>query len=148
MVEIVNDPGGQVLAERHATQFRMPSPTFEIGGGKPRLAETRQAVRSSSRELVKELLERATTRPVELRKPVERCKGHRLAVREDVFDARNPIRLLPLDEVSDNVERVPGAGTFGLDDPGFRQFDQQFTEDHWSPAQERERRVEVERHVP
>jgi hypothetical protein len=148
VVEIVNDPGGEVLAERHGAKLRMPPPTFEIGGRQTELAETRQAVGSSGRERVKELLERTTTRRIELCETIEWWKWERIAMREDVLDARDPIRPLSVDQMSDDVERVPGAGAFGLDDPWLRQSDQQLAQGHRSPAQKRERCVEVERHVP
>jgi hypothetical protein len=99
-------------------------------------SRSNRASRSAKRRVA---TERAMAQAVEW---LERPRG---AVLEDDPRARDPVRLLAVIQVADDVERAPGAFAFVRDEPGLGQSRQHRAQHDRRAAQHRDRFVEVVR---
>jgi hypothetical protein len=81
-----------------------------------------------------------------MRKPVERLEGRVLAAGEDDPGSRNPVRLFPIDQMTDHVERAPRIRTLGSLEPRIGEIGQERPKRGWCPAQQDEGVGEVEVH--
>ena len=119
MGEIVCGPSCQQLSERHCSQPLMFAALGKIGGLKIEASENGNILSTHSREFVEELFQRFAAAFGFLRKTVKRIEWNRIAVFEDATGARKPVGPFADDEVSDNIERAPGIGTFVGVGPSF-----------------------------
>jgi putative YphP/YqiW family bacilliredoxin len=128
VIEVVRNPGREQLAKRHRTQLRMPPAAIEIGTGEVERLK-RVEIRLTQRgELVEEIGQRWSGGRRKLREPVERVEGARVAILQDDLHARHPVRLFPVNQVTDDVERAPGVAALVRRDPGRGQIAQQGVE--------------------
>src|SRR6188508_2171871 len=63
-------------------------------------------------ELVEQPAKSLAVRVSELSEAVERVEGARISMLEDDPGARDPVRALAVNQMSDHIERTPGIGAF------------------------------------
>src|SRR5262245_28861179 len=64
-----------------------------------------------------------------------------------MLDARHPVGTFAVNQVADDVEWTPGAGTFGRVGPTGGEIGEERPDHVWRPAQDRQCRVEVKFHA-
>jgi hypothetical protein len=129
VAEIVDDPSGEQLAEIDQTERRVQSRQLELGRPEAPRGEDGEIGGSELLELVEERPQGATDVPVPVTKPVVGLElGLRSPTQNDPSPG-NPIGLLAVDEMPDDIERAEGAGTLGGANPGLGQVFQQGSED-------------------
>jgi hypothetical protein len=80
VIEIVRDPGGEELAQRHDAEFGVRPATIEVCVRQPERGQLAQGVLPCARELVEQAVQRASLRPAELREAIEPVERPCLAV--------------------------------------------------------------------
>ncbi len=107
VVEIVDGPGFQQLAERDLAERGMHAPSLEIGWRRHQLAQAADRLRAQLTEAHQQLVEghiHVSFEHLEAVEGVERLGG---AVAQDPLDARDPVVALAADQVADDVLRAP-----------------------------------------
>ena len=110
--EVVRCPSGEELAEGDGAEGGMAAEAAEVGGLKIHGAESGEAFRADGSEFIKKLREGFALGFFVLAFAIERLEGLRLAVLEDHGGAGNPVGMLGVDEVADDVKGGPGGGAF------------------------------------
>jgi hypothetical protein len=90
-----------------------------------------------SREALQALGERLLFLRGQVREPVERREPPIVALRHDQARARNPVGLLPVDEVADDVERAPALRALVRTRPGIRQTREERAQDRGCALEDR-----------
>jgi hypothetical protein len=116
--EVVDSPGGEKLAESYRAECGVASAAVEIGWLEIQSAKLREAVGADGGKVVEKLRQRFALRFFVLAFAIERLEGLRFAVLKDHGGSRNPVGVLGMDEVANDVEGGPGAGAFGGEGPG------------------------------
>ncbi len=148
VAQVVRDPRRQVLPQRHDAEVRMPSAARHVGVGQPERVEPGEALGSQSIERVEQFAERPALRRREHRLAIERRERHRVAMPQDVLDARHPVVALAVNQMADDVERAPGVRPLHGVRPGRRKVGEQAAQDSRRPLEHRQRGVEPELHSP
>jgi len=113
MGQIMTGPGRQQLRQRDGAERGMRSAPIEICRSEVQAAQCCQIVRSHTRELVEQLVQRCAAPPVvQVPLAIERLEGTALPDGHDHRDARHPVGSLGVNQVGDDVERAPGRGAF------------------------------------
>jgi putative transposase len=112
MSEVVNGPCRHEFRQRHHPQRWMLSSPRPVFGLQIQRLQGSQILPSQAGEIVQELVERLALTLFELRKAVKGIKLPRFAFLQDDPQPRYPVRALPDDQVSHNVERAPGFSSF------------------------------------
>src|SRR6266513_75794 len=102
----------------------MQTALVEVGVG-DQLPERGEVGAPESRETLHELIQRHPSIPLEHGETLEAVEWPRGTVLQDSSSADHPVRLLPGDEVADDVARAPAVGGVGCVGPGLRQTDEQ-----------------------
>src|SRR5258708_17750085 len=121
MVEVVNNPGCQQLAQRDGSQCWMRAFAGEFLERDVPLAQRRQIVRARLLERREQLVECATLILLEHGRPIERVKGALLAVLEDDTGTLDPVGLVAVQQVPDDVIGTPGPWPRSPGRPRLRQ---------------------------
>src|SRR5262245_57571539 len=107
VVQVVSHPGGEELLQGHLAELGMDSGQGELRRSERPASQRLEILTAPPRKQVEPTAER---RPVaQVPKPIERYEA---AVRTPVQDdagARNPIGLLAVDEMADDIDRAPGV---------------------------------------
>src|SRR5690606_14928767 len=109
VTEVVDDPGGEELAQRDGAELRVPG-----GGVQGRLVEApggelSQALAPGGGELVEEALQRSPRVEPPVGVAVEGREGGAGVAGADHAGAGEPVRALGLEEVPDDLEGAEGA---------------------------------------
>lgn len=112
MGKVVGGPSGQKLAQGHRAESGMAAAAIEVGGLKVHRVELVEALGADGGEFVEQLCEGFALRFFVLAFAVEGLKSLRFAVLEDHGGAGNPVGVLGMDEVADDVEGGPSVETF------------------------------------
>src|SRR5437764_1493693 len=102
----------------------MPSAPLQIRGLQMQRAERHKICGPQRRELVEQVAERlppAVTCPFEA---VERLERPRLAMLEDHLQSRHPVRLLAVNQMTDDVDGAPRVRPFIRERPLVRKITQ------------------------
>ena len=97
---------------------------------------------------IQQLGQRLAARSLKLGEPIERCKRLLQAEAQQVFDPRNPVRPLAMNEMTYNVERAPAIGTLTSMDQCIGKPPQHRIEYRGCALQNRETLGEAEFHRP
>src|SRR6185503_1805755 len=144
--QIVRHPRRQMLSQRHDSEFGMPAALRQVSVGQTELPKTGQAASPERVKGAEQLAKRTAAGFREHRLAIERRKWHRVAMLEQVLDARHPVGTLAMNQVADDVERTPGARAFGSIGPVRRQILQLRAKNRRSSTKDRQRRLEPEIH--
>jgi hypothetical protein len=111
--EVMDGPGGQELAESDRAEGGVAAAAVEIGRLEIQGAKLREAFGADGGKFVEKLRQRLALRFFVLAFAIKRLEGLRFGMLEDHGGAGNPIGVLGVEEVADDVEGGPGAGAFG-----------------------------------
>src|SRR5690348_4462188 len=109
MIQVVNNPGCQQLTQRDGSQCWMGAFASELLRDDVPLAQRRQIVRARLLERREQLVECVTLILLEHGHPIERVKGSLLPMLEDVAGALDPVGLVAVHQVPDDVIGTPGT---------------------------------------
>jgi hypothetical protein len=112
VTEIMDDPGREQLSQCHGTERRMFAWQIQLA--------RRELPRSHQREIVSalpgKLVEQRRKRPIDIARPVPKSvvwlESRVLTARKDDERTGNPISLLAVDQMSDDIERAERVRPF------------------------------------
>ena len=110
--EVMGGPGGEELAERNRTEIGVAAAAVEVAGFQLHGAKSGKAFRANGGKFVEQLRQRFALRFFVLPFAIERLESLRFAVLQDHGGAGNPVGMLGMDEVADDIEGGPGAFAF------------------------------------
>ena len=123
MVEVVYDPRRQELAERHLAKIRMPPSSDQVVIAHERV-QLDEVGAASHREAVQKLGQAQAIEPRKAGFAVDRAKDRRPVV-EDHAGPIDPVDLLDVDEMPNNLVRRPCTRSLVTQDPIFREVPEQ-----------------------
>jgi hypothetical protein len=118
--EVMHDPGCQELAERYASQAGMDAGQFEGGGSQLPGAEQNKIVAAELIEFLEQGAKRATDVASAMPEAVVGLEELVGTFGQDDPGSRDPIRLLAVNQVTDDIEGTECVGTFHCPGPGSR----------------------------
>src|SRR5262249_22716987 len=121
----------------------MPPAALEIGRRQVEGAKLLETRGPCLRELIEQLDERFAAAVALLRQPIEPVELLRLAELENPSHAGNPVGPLAVNQVANDVEGAPGAGTFVWRRPCVGQVPQQRVQRAGRSLQQRDRLFET-----
>ena len=104
VTEVVYHPSREQLAERHGSERRVHPRQAEIGRRETPRDQQREVRGAQFGEFVEQRLQRAVHVPRTMTKAIVRLEPDVRPAREDDLRAGDPIRLLAVDQVTDDVE--------------------------------------------
>ncbi len=145
MREIVNDPRGEQLPHRDRTELGMLARQLHVLLLEVPTAQRRDIARPQVVELLQQILERPLR--FQFRETVEWIEPAVTLLLQNYARARNPISSVAMDEMCDDLPRIPRVRSFVHTCPVFRQLIEQRREHRGRPLQNRNRFIEVEVHI-
>ncbi len=145
MIEVVDGPRREQLAQRDLAQRRMGAASIEIRV-RDEPIEALEIGRAQLREPVEQLVERRAAIAIEHLEPVKGVERPLRAVLEDALRALDPVRLLTGDEMADDVAWAPAARGVGGIGPGVWQVAKEDVEQPRRPPQQVRRVGDERRH--
>src|SRR2546421_3417445 len=146
MSEVVYNPCGQQLTERHTAQARVFAGEIELRPSELPGLELLEVRSAQSRELGEERLGGAprVARPVA--EPIVRLEAEIGPLGKNDARSRDPIGFLTVDEVPYHVERTERFGTLGASDPRLAETVEQRPQRGGRASQYFDRQIQVEIH--
>src|SRR5688500_7766261 len=145
VTEVVHHPGGQQLTQRHRPQHGVLARQDQLRRGElPRLKQ-RQIGTSEPGKLAQQRIQGAVGVAGQVPEAVVGLE-QRGAAGQDQSGPRDPVGLLPIDEVTDVVEGAEGVGTLPAPDPGLGSALQQHLQGRRGTAEYINRLLEIEIH--
>lgn len=130
--EIVDDPGGQELAQGHRPKAGMSAREVEIGFGQVPGVEQLEVCRPESGEFLQEGRQGTLRISGPMPEPVVGLEDGIRPPGENDAGPGHPVGLFPVDEVPDDVERTERLGPFGGATPCLIEIAEQRDESAWS----------------
>src|SRR5688572_7413138 len=115
--EIVHDPGGQQLTEGHRAKGGMLARQIQLACGQLPRAQHVEVLGSQPGKLVEQRLEPPVDVARSMPESIVRLKPEALAPRKDDARTRHPVRLLAINQVSNDIERAERVRAFSSADP-------------------------------
>ncbi len=116
--EIMHHPRGEQLPQRDGPQRRMFARQVEIGRRQLPRTQLIDALDSQPRKLVEQRRKRSIDVAAAVPESIVRLEAQALPTRENDAGARNPIGLLTIDQMSDDIKGAEGIRALGATDPG------------------------------
>ena len=135
MREIVSSPGSEELSKRDRAEIGVTAAAAKVIGLQIHGAQLRKAFGANGSKLIQQLGQGLALRFFALPFAVEGLEGLRLAVLKNHGGARNPVGVLRVDEMADDVECGPCALAFVREGPKFGQVTKKSVEDGGSAGE-------------
>ncbi len=143
--EIVHDPRGEELAQRHGAKYRMGPGQSELRVRQSPAAKDLQVFGSELREFVEQRVQRAADVARPMTKPVVSIEWT-VFTRQDDARANHPVGFFAVDEVPDDVERAESVWPLASANPRIREAVEKRTHRRGCPAENSRRLFNVESH--
>jgi hypothetical protein len=143
MREVVRCPGGEQLGECDGAEGGVTAEAIEVTRLEVEVGEIAETDGARMGELIKELREGFAVSFADVAQAIKTRKGLGLAVLEDVARARQPVRAFAVNEVAEDVMRVPGVRALVGEGEGFRKFAEECRERGRCTAEQSERVVQA-----
>ena len=114
VIQVVDRPCGEQLAERDLAEGGMEASSVEIRLVGDQLVQACQALRPQVSETLDESIQRLVNVPVDMGEAIERVERLRGPVLEDPLCTRDPVVDLARDQVADDIARPPASTTSGV----------------------------------
>src|SRR5580698_4274740 len=136
-------PGRQQLRQSYGSKGRMPSTPRKIPLAQIQSTQLAQVLRPQLRKLIKQLPQRLTLTLSHLTQTIKGFKRPTLAKLQHRLRTRHPVRALGMNQMTDDIEHVPGVLTFISQRPHLRQITQKRIESSRCASKQRYRLLQI-----
>src|SRR6266511_674129 len=147
MSQIVNDPGGQKLPQRHRAEAGVLSEQVELCVGQVPGLEHPEVLGTQACELIEQGIVGALRSPCAVTEPIIRLEAPVGTLRENDARPGHPIGFLAIDQMADVVERTEGIWPLCTARPGRTDLPQERAQRCGRAFQNLDRQLEIEFHV-
>jgi hypothetical protein len=146
MGQVVRGPCGEKLGQSYGAKAGMDAAAFEVKGRQGKRIQLAETFSAETREFIEGLIDRAARGFADMSAPIEGRKGLRFAKLKDCAGAGHPVGSFAIDQVTEDLEGVPGAIALVAKGPRGGQASQECVERGWSARKQGFGVFEVEFH--
>jgi len=136
MGQVMRGPCGEKLGQSHGPEIGMSAAAFEVKGRQVKCIQFAEIFSAETREFIECLIDRAASGFADVSTTIEGREGLRFAELKDRAGAGQPVGSFAIDQMTDDLEGVPGAIVLVAKDPCGRQSAQECVECGWSAREQ------------